>query len=289
MKIQSHVKEVAPRLLANWEALTRRAHQPRVQKTEFEAVRTFWIGPRLPDFHSMCLRSWLALGYRVELFSYAPVENLPNGVFVRDAAEVMPRSWLFDDAPSLDKKPATRANIFRLAMLAKDLGPWSDADYLMLRPLPKARDILIGRESNGLICNAILWVPPDFEMLERIVRSFRARDTPPWSISTTYKMKLSQAFGGREMPHLAYPKHHWGRSAIYYFIMKYNLYDQVQPYQRFYWPLMYDDRLYRSETPFEEIVDNPEVCGVHFFYAKDHAFQAADDDSFIGWAKKKFL
>lgn len=278
------------RILAWWEALrapNRAAPRP---EQSFETVYSFWIGPSMPGFHHMCLRSWLAAGHRAVMYAYEPVANLPEGCETRDARDVIAYDDLIAAAPSLEtaNRRATQADIFRLAMLSKGIGPWCDPDYLMLRPLPAARDILIGSEQNGHLCNAVLWAPADFEMMERIVGSFRTCSLAPWSIVATYTRKMASALRGRAMRHVDFPMHQWGRTAIDFFIRKHGLRAQVQPYEAFYWPVIYDDVMYRADTAFDHIIDNPKVHGLHFFYKKAERFESADPGSFIDWAKRRF-
>src|SRR5262245_13716406 len=52
---------------------------------------TLWIGSRLGRVERACLRSFLRHGHAVRLYSYGPVEGVPEGVRLADAASILPR------------------------------------------------------------------------------------------------------------------------------------------------------------------------------------------------------
>ena len=281
--------EPVPRFLAWAEARGLQRERFERKERHFETIRTFWIGDNLPTFHRMCLQSWLDIPYEVELYAYGPVDNVPRGVRICDATEIMPRSALFEDAPSLERRPFTRANIFRMALLANDRGPWCDADYLMFRSLPPVRDILVGREHNGHLCNAILWAPPDFEMMERVLASFKSKSLENWAWWPSVTAVIKSRLASRSIEHADFPKHHWGRHAVTYFVAKHGLQAQVQDHEAFYYPVIYDDTMYKSSNKFEHIVENVKVRGLHFFFKTEAHVVGAEKGSFIDWAKQKFL
>lgn len=250
-------------------------------------IATFWTGPRLRDFEHLCIRSWIDMGHPVRFFSYEPVANVPPGVEFCDAEEIMSRRILYEDAPELARKPFTQANLFRLALLRADAGVWCDGDYAMVRPLPPFQDILLGREANGKLCNAILWLPPEHEMMSAVIDAFLARAMPPWSYAKPRWARLLARLSGRGPSLADYPKHQWGRHALEYFVKKGGLEDQVKDYKAFYYPVIYDDTLFKP-MDFHKIIDDPEVFGLHVFHKPQKKFDNAPSDSFVGWLKAKY-
>jgi hypothetical protein len=99
-----------------------------------EAFRTFWHGPRLTWIAQLCLSSFVARGHGVELFSYEPIDGVPNGVVIRDAAQILPceRLFLYRGGHAEISAPSLHSNLFRFKLL-RDLGGWwIDADVLLL-------------------------------------------------------------------------------------------------------------------------------------------------------------
>lgn len=250
-------------------------------------IGTFWVGPRLRDFEHLCIRTWLAQGHPVKFFSYEPVDNVPDGVELRDAQEVFDRARLFEEAPELAKKPFTQANLFRLAMLMKGEGVWCDSDLALVRPLPEFKDILVGREKNGRLCNAIIWLPSDHPLMPTVIEAFLSRSMPPWTYAKPWWKRIWKSALGVPFTLHDYPKHQWGRHPIEYFVKKEGLADQVKDYKAFYYPVIYDDYLFKP-NPFQHIIDDPEVSGLHCFYKRTPDYESAGEGSFVGWLKDKY-
>jgi len=90
-------------------------------KTVFNA---FWYGPPLNVFHWACMRSFVKRGHDFRLYVYEPRE-VPEGVRLMDAAEILPKDTLFFfDNPvtnKLDLGPFSDLFRFKLLLL---LGGW---------------------------------------------------------------------------------------------------------------------------------------------------------------------
>jgi hypothetical protein len=53
----------------------------------------FWHGQPLTFLRRMCLASQVKQGYKVTLFSYEPIDNLPRGVVNKDAGAIIPLAF----------------------------------------------------------------------------------------------------------------------------------------------------------------------------------------------------
>lgn len=98
-----------------------------------EAIQTLWIGPRLSSMERLALRSFLANGHEVHLYTYGEVVGVPAGTIVRDGSEILPESRIFQyrDFASY----AGFSNYFRYRLLMLRGGWWIDTDTVSLRPL----------------------------------------------------------------------------------------------------------------------------------------------------------
>lgn len=120
---------------------------------------TFWYGGRLDALEQACAQSFIKHGYSLTLFSYQPIENAPDGVELRNAADLVPerltREFLLNGKPSL----TPFSNLFRYVMI-RDLGlVWVDLDVLMIKPLPdELPNDLVVREEQGGLNNAVLYI-----------------------------------------------------------------------------------------------------------------------------------
>src|SRR3982074_155733 len=100
-----------------------------------ERLNSLWVGNRLGYLEQLSLKSAVAVGHPMTLYSYTPesLRGVPEGVELRDASEVMPRERVvgYSDTGAFQ----LGANFWRYAMLAKDLGYWVDVDFYFLKPL----------------------------------------------------------------------------------------------------------------------------------------------------------
>lgn len=117
-------------------------------------VRTFWHGPFSP-YEALCLHTFVAAGIRVEIFADHPIADLPAGVVLRDAREIIDDDVSFYrhefDGPS----PSLHSNHFRYALLEKAGGWWIDADVMFVgTALPAAERFAVlqtEHEMNGAV------------------------------------------------------------------------------------------------------------------------------------------
>ena len=54
-------------------------------------VQGFWTGP-FTTMEWLCAKSFMANGHEFHLYSYEPIEGVPDGVVLKDACEIVPQS-----------------------------------------------------------------------------------------------------------------------------------------------------------------------------------------------------
>ncbi len=173
---------------------------------------SFWAGPPLSPYESACLRSFVRQGYSVTLYSYDPIEGLPDGVVQEDAARLTPRSdlglFLYDGKPDLSHF----ADYFRYLLFRDTDQIWIDTDVLLLRPFD--RDLpgtLLTKEHETSLCNAVMRIDRRTHDLEELIRHARGLAGQPLRWGETGPMLLSTVFKRSEMfeaafgPELFYP------------------------------------------------------------------------------------
>lgn len=97
----------------------------------------FWAYGQLSKLELLSLSSFVKQGYKVNLWSYDQIPNLPKGVLLQDAREILPESSVF-----LNQRGsyAGFSDLFRYAVLSIKGGLYSDTDVIALKPasaLPK--------------------------------------------------------------------------------------------------------------------------------------------------------
>ncbi len=95
-------------------------------------IQSLWIGDELSPMEQLCLSSFLKNGHSFHLYIYDEVKNVPLGVKIKDASELISPNRIFKY-----KKRDTYsgfANMFRYKLLLEKGNYWVDTDVICLRP-----------------------------------------------------------------------------------------------------------------------------------------------------------
>jgi glycosyl transferase-like sugar-binding protein len=102
-----------------------------------QAIEGLWIGSRLGELQIISLRSFLEKGYSYVLWAYNDLENVPAGVEVRDARDIISYEvyarW-FLEQPEKKHTKQTFANYFRYMLKYMHGGWWMDMDCVCVKP-----------------------------------------------------------------------------------------------------------------------------------------------------------
>src|ERR1043165_8447512 len=72
------------------EPMTIRESDPSARETpSLPTINALWIG-QLSPLERLCLSSFAAHGHRVHVYTYDAIENVPRGVTLQDAAQILP-------------------------------------------------------------------------------------------------------------------------------------------------------------------------------------------------------
>jgi hypothetical protein len=88
-------------------------------------VQSLWIG-QMTNMEIMCIKSFLKHQHEFHLYTYEPIENIPDGTIVLDANEIMPSSEVFQ----LKDQYLPFSDIWRYKLLYKKGGIWVDMDMV---------------------------------------------------------------------------------------------------------------------------------------------------------------
>src|SRR5215216_7863233 len=114
-----------------------------------QEFRAFWSGPPLSHYEVLCLKSFVARGQRVLVYSYDRKLRVPDGVDLVDANEILPgeevREFVY---PTGKRSPSLFSNLFRYETL-RQLGGWYiDLDVVMMRESPPSTHTYIAQEDD---------------------------------------------------------------------------------------------------------------------------------------------
>ena len=130
-------------------------------------VVTFWHGP-LDALRMTCLRSQVAAGHKVTVYSFEPLGKLPDGIGNAAAEAILPHSFAEKLRPTgpdgvwRDWTILQFSDFFRMRLMAERAGLWLDADVLLLKPveIDPAKPYFAWERPRQL-GNSVLYLPPD--------------------------------------------------------------------------------------------------------------------------------
>lgn len=108
------------------------------------AIQGLWIGEELSAMEQLSIASFLANEHEYHLYTYEPVRNVPRGVTMMQAEEILPRSRAFQY--SKHKTWSGFANNFRYKLLLERGGWWADTDLICLKPFDFADEYVFSSE-----------------------------------------------------------------------------------------------------------------------------------------------
>ncbi len=170
------------------------------------AVFSLWITGELGPLERMCLRSFLAHGHPVTLFTYGEVAGIPDGVRRLDARAILPEATIARVGQGRGSNAAL-ADIFRYRALARGAGTWIDCDIACLAPLPDPGRLLVGREDARVVNNAVLHLAPDHPVLAEAIAWTEPGRVPFWAKPRKRLELHARRLVGRPLPAARLP---WG-------------------------------------------------------------------------------
>lgn len=126
-----------------------------------DPIQMLWVRGELSRMELLSVRSFIAQGHPVHLYSYDPPRALPPGVTLLSAASIVPEKFapLKPAAPFAKGSMASFSDYFRYKLLFTQGGWWVDLDVVALNPFQGFPDIVVastdeaiyGRTANNFI------------------------------------------------------------------------------------------------------------------------------------------
>lgn len=233
-------------------------------------VVTLWIGGALGRVERACLMSMLRQGHQVTLYCYGEVANVPAGVVVADAAEIIAADRVVRYP---DGSAALFANWFRYELMRLGRGIWLDTDIYLLKPLDSMPPYLFAYEAPGMINNAVLRLPSEAAILTRLLEPFEQQAIPSWlswreRCKAWLRLRRDGHTGVAMMPHGA-----TGPRALTALLRDYQLSDWALPIETFY-PIHYShaEWIVDPSTTLEQMV-GPDTVAVHLWNKRIELFK----------------
>lgn len=169
-------------------------------------LASLWIGDALGEIEAASARSFLRMGDRLTIYAYGRLGNVPAGVAVRDAREVMPGDVILRHAKT--GSPALHSDLFRYALLRDPGTIWVDLDIIALRPFAFPAAHVFGLEAPDYVNGAVLRLPPDSPALAKLLAiTPDTRGVPPYLTGFRRRKYALRSFLAGGLPLARWP---WG-------------------------------------------------------------------------------
>jgi len=234
---------------------------PGGETTLLPVVNAFWTGPRLGRIHAACLASFLKVGHHVVLHTYDVPSDVPAGVHLANADNLVPRKELAEyDRPG---RYALMSDLIRFRILGAGLGLYVDCDCYCLRPI-EDDEFIFGWETDGSVNGAVLKLPPSSAILSDLL-AIGPGFVPPWYSTRRRALNTLRTLLGFPKPLHAMAWGTLGPAAISYYVKRHGLENRVRPREEFY-PLAHDEveRLFDPAVSIDELV-TPRTKVVHLY------------------------
>ena len=163
---------------------------------------TLWVGERLGRIERACLRSVQRQGHNLTLYCYRRPAGVPEGIELRDAADVLPEERVVRHRTG---SVALFSNLFRYELQRRALGTWLDCDAYLIAPLDGCTPYLFGEYEPGEINSGVLRLPSESPMLAGLIEPFFERNVPDWlpwraRLAAKWRLRASGRTGIERMP-----------------------------------------------------------------------------------------
>jgi hypothetical protein len=261
-------------------------------------VVTFWQGP-LDRLRQLCLRSQLAAGHQVTVYSFDPLPGLPDGIGNAEAEAILPHSFSErlrppqPDGSWRDWTILQFSDFFRMRLMAERTSPdaarlWLDADVLLLKSVEiDPTKPYFAWERPRQLGNSVLYLPPD----DPIVLAFEGlmkQDelTPDWlSLRHRFTFSLRKLRGGsNRLSDIRVAI--FGPAALTALARRAGELQHALPKNSFY-AVHAEPRLFFERSDFSALIANPEIIGLHIS-PKGRGGEAPIPGSLYAWATERF-
>jgi hypothetical protein len=258
-------------------------------------VVTFWHGP-LDALRCVCLKSQIAAGHKVTVYSFDPLPGLPDGVGNAEAEPILPKAF----AERLRPQPADGtwnpwtmvqfADFFRMRLMAQRIAPnlWLDTDVLLLKPIEiDPAKPYFAWEPHRRLGNSVLYLPSDNPIVAAFER-LMAQDelTPDW-LALRHRVTFAlRKLRGKSRRLSDVRVAIFGPAALTALARRTGQLRHALPSKSFY--AVHDQpKLFFSPSDFSALIGDPDIIGLHLS-PKAYGKTAPVPGSLYAWATEKF-
>ena len=256
-------------------------------------IVTFWHGP-LDRLRQTCLRSQLAAGHKVTVYSFDTIPGLPDGVANGDAEAILPHAFSEKlrppqpDGSWRDWTTLQFSDFFRMRLMARSAGLWLDADVLLLKrvELDPAKPYFAWERPRQL-GNSVLYLPPNDPIVVAFEDLMEQEElTPEWlSLKHRLTFALKRLRGGsNRVSDLRVAI--YGPAALTALADRAGSSRDALPKKAFY-AVHADPQHFFEPSDFAALIADPDIIGLHIS-PKGRGNSVPVPGSLYAWATERF-
>jgi hypothetical protein len=256
-------------------------------------VVTFWHGP-LDALRLTCLRSQVAAGHKVTVYSFEPLAQLPDGVDNAEAEAILPHAFSEKlrppepDGTWRDWTILQFSDFFRMRLMARKAGLWLDADVLLLKPveIDPARPYFAWERPRQL-GNSVLYLPPNDSIVVAFQDLMQQEElTPDWlALRHRLTFTVRQLRGGsNRLSDIRVAI--YGPAALTALARRAGELHYALPRKSFY-AVHAEPKLFFEPADFSALIGDPEIVGFHIS-PKGRGNTPPVAGSLYAWAAQRF-
>jgi hypothetical protein len=256
-------------------------------------IVTFWHGP-LDALRLTCLRSQVAAGHKVTVYSFDPLAGLPAGVGNAEAEAILPHAFSErlrppePDGSWRDWTTLQFSDFFRMRLMADGAGLWLDADVLLLRPVEiDPTKPYFAWERPRQLGNSVLYLPAGDPIVAAFDKLILQQElTPDW-LALRHRLTFALRRLRGESNRLSDIRVAiFGPAALTALARRAGELHYALPRKSFY-AVHAEPGLFFEKTDFSALIGDPDIIGLHVS-PKGRGNQPPPPGSLYAWAVEKF-
>src|ERR1700712_84617 len=256
-------------------------------------VVPFWHGP-LDPLRQTCLRSQVAAGHQVTVYSFEPLAGLPDGVGNAEAEAILPHSFAEKLRPTgpdgvwRDWTTLQFSDFFRMRLMARNAGLWLDADVLLLKPgeVDPAKPYFAWERPRQL-GNSVLYLPSDHPIVAAFEDLMEQEELEPDWLALRHRLTFLLRQLRRRSNRLADIRVAiYGPASLTALARRERAQQHALPKKSFY-AIHAQPKLFFEASDFSKLLSDPEISGFHIS-PKGRGNQPPVPGSLHAWAVEKF-
>jgi hypothetical protein len=255
-------------------------------------IVTFWHGP-LDSLRRLCLRSQVAAGHKVTVYSFDPLAQLPEGVGNAEADAILPHIFAERLRPTgpdgiwRDWTTLQFSDFFRMRLMAKNAGLWLDADVLLLKTIEiDPTKPYFAWERPRQLGNSVLYLPSSDPIVAAFLSLMQQDELTPNWLSLRHRLThmLHRLRGSHRVSDVRLAI--FGPAALTALASRAGELDHALPKKSFY-AVHAEPKLFFEPRDFSASIADPEIIGFHIS-PKGRGNQQPIPGSLHAWAAEKF-